>query len=201
MRITGGALKGRKIHAPCKSKTAPIIRPTSDKVREALFQILSQRMPATWGSIKVLDLFAGTGALGIEALSRGAAEVIFVDKDKKALELVKKNLDTFKVSSRTRTICAEIDRKAKSLKKLLKENRFDLVLADPPYSQDMGRAALELVAETSALMQDGWMVVEEFIKTELPQELKISEKKILRLFDKRNYGQTNIWFYKMEERT
>jgi 16S rRNA (guanine966-N2)-methyltransferase len=121
MRVISGALKGRRLKAPSWEG----LRPTSDKLRETLFNILA---PAIEGA-RVLDGYAGTGAVGIEALSRGAAHVTFVERDRRAQSLIAENLSSCGVTDRYAIIRAGIDRAAQTLAPA----SFDLVLLDPPY--------------------------------------------------------------------
>src|ERR671918_2211454 len=121
MRIIAGALKGRRLEAP----DWPGVRPTSDKLRETLFNVLAPRIRGA----RVLDGFAGSGAVGIEALSRGAAHVTFVDQDPRAVRLIEENLARCKVSDRYVIIRARFDQAATRLAAAT----FDLVFLDPPY--------------------------------------------------------------------
>ena len=201
MRITGGQAKGRRLIGP----KGRCLRPTSDLIREALFQILHVRLEFHWESCSVLDLFAGTGALGIEALSRAVREVIFVDHNRSSLDLIRRNLSLCGFSERAKVVQANIRTSSKSLSLVLKHGPFNLIFADPPYSQGLGKKALEWVAETCALASGGWMVVEEFKGEKLPQRIissrETEEKKhgvrsSIQLMDRRRYGQTELWFYK-----
>jgi 16S rRNA (guanine966-N2)-methyltransferase len=158
-----------------------------------------------WESCGVLDLFAGTGALGIEALSRDAREVVFVDRRRSSLDLIRRNLSLCGFSERAEVVRADISTGSKSLSLVLKHGSFNLILADPPYSQGLGKKVLEWVAGTRALASGGWMVVEEFKGEKLPQRVMSSretEKKkhgarsSIQLVDRRRYGQTELWFYK-----
>ena len=123
MRVIAGAFKGRRLQAPAWNG----LRPTSDRLRETLFNILS---PVIQGA-RVLDGYAGTGAVGIEALSRGAAHVTFVERDPRAQALISENLSRCRVADRYVMIRAGIDRAAKDLA----VGSFDLVLLDPPYHE------------------------------------------------------------------
>ncbi len=168
------------------------MRPTSDMVREALFQILTVRMERSWEECRVLDLFAGTGALGLEALSRGAREVVFVDNSPEALRLVRKNLDALGFPEKCRVVKADILRPDKRFLRLLENDSFDLVLADPPYSKGLGERALVLVDQTMALAPGGWMVVEE----QKGVDMNSLNGLTLELDHLRCYGQTCLWFFR-----
>ena len=181
------------------------LRPTSDLVREALFQILHARLEFSWESCNVLDLFAGTGALGIEALSRAVREVVFVDHHRSSLDLIRRNLSLCGFSERAKVVRADIRTSPKSLDRVLKYGPFNLIFADPPYSQGLGKKAMEWVAETCALASGGWMVIEEFKGEKFPHQVISSReteekehraKSSLQLVDSRRYGQTKLWFYR-----
>ncbi len=181
------------------------LRPTSDLVREALFQIHHARLEFPWESCNVLDLFAGTGALGIEALSRAVREVVFVDHHKSSLDLIRRNLSLCGFSERAKVVRADIRTSPKSLDRVLKYGPFNLIFADPPYSQGLGKKAMEWVAETCALASGGWMVIEEFKGEKFPHQVISSReteekehraKLSLQLVDSRIYGQTELWFYR-----
>jgi 16S rRNA (guanine(966)-N(2))-methyltransferase RsmD len=144
MRIIAGTHKGRRLEAP----DWPGLRPTSDKLRETLFNVLAARV----GGAAVLDGYAGTGAVGIEALSRGAASVTFVEEDARAARLIESNLDRCAVSDRYAIIRARfVDAAAQ-----LGGRRFDVVFLDPPYGEPALAMALEagarLLAETGILV-------------------------------------------------
>ncbi len=196
MRVTGGVARGRRLPGP----KGRLLRPTTDLVREALFQILTVRMEIPWHSCRVLDLFAGTGMLGIEALSREARDVVFVDHSRSSLDLIRKNLNLCGLIGRAELIRAEIGSGSRSLRCVLKSGPFGLILADPPYSQGLGEKALEWVVETDALSPGGWMVIEEFKKEVLPHRViprhMAGSKLSLQLVESRRYGQTILWFYR-----
>ncbi len=148
MRITGGVLGGRLLRVP---KTD--LRPSGDRVREALFARLGDLEGAL-----ALDLFAGSGALGIEALSRGAARVDFVEQARAALNCVRQNLAALDLGDRARVLPS--DARA-ALRKLAREQaRYDLVLVDPPYASDLAAEVLELLAASDLLASGACIVVE-----------------------------------------
>ncbi len=179
MRIVAGSARGRVLAAP---KGADTIRPTSDRARETLFNVLGQ-----WcDGLVVLDLFAGTGALGLEALSRGAAFCTFVDRGREALELCRKNIDALKFADRSELIASPVDRVWPRL--VAEPRRFDLVFADPPYALEAGLAVL---TQVGAVLAPGARVVIESAKTEeLPAE--VGE---LGLIDERALGDTRLRTY------
>ncbi|MGH9374017.1 MAG: 16S rRNA (guanine(966)-N(2))-methyltransferase RsmD [Vicinamibacterales bacterium] len=146
MRIIAGSLKGRRLDAPDWAG----LRPTSDKLRETLFNVLGPRVAGA----RVLDGYAGTGAVGIEALSRGAAHVTFVDADRRAVRLVERNLQRCAVTDRYAIIRARFADAAAQWT----AGTFDLVLLDPPYGRDDLQRALEAAAPLVA--PGGLLVIE-----------------------------------------
>ncbi len=201
MRITGGRARGRRFLGP----KGRLLRPTSDLVREALFQILHARMEFPWESCNVLDLFAGTGALGIEALSRGVRKVVFADHHGSALDLIRRNLDLCGFKGRAKVIRADIRTNSKSLDRVLAYGPFHLIFADPPYSQGLGKRAMDWVVDSCALVPGGFMIIEECKGEKLSlqavsggetREKGQGAKSSLQLVDKRVYGQTELWFYR-----
>lgn len=184
MRITGGQVKGRTITSP----KGMDIRPTSDQVREAIFNIIGQDLSGQ----KVLDLFAGTGSLGLEALSRGAAAAFFVDNSKQSISLIKKNLTVCRYQ-RFGIILKKNLKKAITGKDPQLKGIFNLVFLDPPY----GKGLIPLLIEellAGALISSGSCVVAESSKTDvLPGSLKN-----LVLIKTKGYGDTRISIYEYE---
>jgi 16S rRNA (guanine(966)-N(2))-methyltransferase RsmD len=192
MRIIGGEARGRRLFAPRMQG----LRPTADLVREALFQILTNRISIPWAEIRVLDLFAGTGSLGLEALSRGARESVFVELSKVALDAIGRNVEACGFSSRAVALKADAGRRCGVISKLVRQKGpFDIVMADPPYMQGLSQKCLRWVVQEDILSPCGMLVVEEFKKVELPQ-VERDHAGSLELVDTRTYGQTRIWFYK-----
>src|SRR5262245_15337564 len=147
MRIIAGELKGRRLKAPKWDG----LRPTSDKLREKLFNVLAPRISGA----RVLDVFAGTGAVGLEALSRGAARVVFVESDRRAAALIEANVTLCGVADR----CAIIRGAAEHvLLNALDGDPFDLVVLDPPYEHDPLVPAIDAAARH--LVADGLLVLE-----------------------------------------
>jgi 16S rRNA (guanine966-N2)-methyltransferase len=150
MRIVAGAARGRRLVAP----SGPVVRPTADRVKEALFSILAPRLAGA----SVLDVFAGSGALGLEALSRGAAHVTFIEQDRRALEALRTNIGTVALPG-TAVVAAEA-RRALGGASALAGAPFDLVLLDPPYAIDEPTLALLLADVVGHLAPDAIVVVE-----------------------------------------
>jgi 16S rRNA (guanine966-N2)-methyltransferase len=178
MRLTGGTDRGRKIRAPRSSGT----RPTASKVREAIFNILG---PAPEGP--VLDLYAGTGALGIEALSRGALRVVFVERDGRALSALGRNLRELGLADRATIVGSSV----RAALGRLEPEGFDWVFIDPPYATSEAERALNSLAG-SDLLASGAVIVVEHDKRNLPPEAAGD----LKLVDRRFYGDTGVSFYR-----
>jgi 16S rRNA (guanine966-N2)-methyltransferase len=148
MRIIAGEWRGRPIEAPPGMAT----RPTGDRVRETLFSMLTSRL-GSFEHLRVADLFAGSGALGLEALSRGATHVTFVESDSAAAAVIKRNTERLGATDRIRLLRG-------SALALSRSDPFDLILADPPYGPGSGAAVIQAVADTEWLARGGWMSVE-----------------------------------------
>ena len=176
MRITSGKYRGLPLKVPKSSE----IRPMMDKVRKALFDSLG---PAVQ-DCRVLDLFCGTGALGLEALSRGAKEVVFIDHGREALSLIRENL---KRTSETeaRILKLELPRGLSRL-----EGPFDLIFVTPPYGKGLAKRTLLALPE-DLLSEEAIVVVEERTGEELPPETSL-----LTRFKQKRYGQTELHFYR-----
>lgn len=148
MRIIAGEWRGRPIDAPPGQAT----RPTADRVRETLFSMLSSRL-GSFEELRIADLFAGSGALGLEALSRGAASAAFVENNSAAVRAIKRNAEKLGANDRVQIFGG-------SALSLVRSEPFDLILADPPYSPGSGSAAVRAVADAGWLAPGGWMSVE-----------------------------------------
>lgn len=185
MRIVGGSAKGRRL---CAIKGFSI-RPTSDKVREAVFNILG----AEFHYKNVLDLFAGTGAMGIEALSRGAEKVTFIDKDASAIKMVNKNLDICGFADKAKVIKMDVilflEQKPSAFS--LQPKAFDLIFIDPPYAAGLTGMALEMIDKNKILADSGVIVSETSKRAAIDAKLSGLQE-----FDKRQYGDTVLRFYK-----
>jgi 16S rRNA (guanine966-N2)-methyltransferase len=153
MRIVGGEFRGRELAAPGSRD----IRPSSDRLREALFDILIHRYIDHVAGARVLDLFAGTGALGLEALSRGAAFALFVEESVVARGLIRRNIEALGLTGRTRIF----RRDATRLGKAGTVSPFDLAFVDPPYGKGLGEKALAAADAGDWLKPDAICVLEE----------------------------------------
>jgi len=148
VRIIAGQLRGRPLLAPPGSAT----RPTADRVREALFSMLASRL-GSFEDLRIADLFAGSGALGFEALSRGAAEAVFVETDSRAQAAIKANAAKLSLTGKVRVLGG-------SALALPRNDPFDLILADPPYVDGSGSAVVKAVMDAGWLAPGGWLSVE-----------------------------------------
>ncbi|MBU0481997.1 MAG: 16S rRNA (guanine(966)-N(2))-methyltransferase RsmD [Proteobacteria bacterium] len=185
MRIISGAAKGRKLYTPGNRSKKGSIRPTSDKVRESIFNILGSR--SVTGN--VLDLYAGTGALGLEALSRGAYFGAFVDHDRKAFELINRNLDLCGFSEVGIVYQRDLKRGLGFLEKA-EPRVYDLVFIDPPYHTGATVTSLQELNDRGLLGKDGLVIVEDASGVDLPEGIGSLER-----VDFRRYGDTSVWIY------
>jgi len=191
IRISGGAAKGRKIRvekAFTKKTRSDELRPTSSKVREALFDILRNEVPES----SFLDLYAGTGGVGIEALSRGAAHVIFVESNTIRADVIRQIVDRFHYVDRSRVI------EGKALEFVrregMKEHRYDIVYLDPPYHSDELAKILPILGEGQVLKEGGVVVVEHSSKMSIPEAINL-----LSLKKRYKYGDTSLTVYTLKE--
>lgn len=184
MRITAGTAKGTHLRTPGAG-----VRPTSDRVKEALFNALAPRLT----DARILDLFAGTGALGIEALSRGAAAAVFVERDARAAAAIRRNLAAAHLEEhgevRRGTVPAALDGLERD------GAAFDLILLDPPYGQALPARTLARLA-TSPLLAAGGIIAAEGHWRDDPGEVP----GLRRVRDAR-YGETGLWFYIKAQKT
>lgn len=148
MRIIAGEWRGRRIEAPPGVAT----RPTADRVRETLFSMLASRL-GSFDELRVADLFAGSGALGFEALSRGAASATFVERDAAAAAAIRRNAEKLGAMKRVQIV-------AGSALALPQSEPFHLIFADPPYSPGAGNAVVAAVAQAGWLAPGGWLSIE-----------------------------------------
>ncbi|MGH6907175.1 MAG: 16S rRNA (guanine(966)-N(2))-methyltransferase RsmD [Aestuariivirga sp.] len=183
MRIVGGKFKGRGLASPDGEAT----RPTSDRVREAIFNILAHGVDGLrLDGARVMDLFAGTGALGLEAISRGARFCQFVEESAEARGLIRRNADSLGVIGQ----CKIWRRDATKLGPCAPQTPFDLAFADPPYGKGLGQKAL------ASLMEGGWLTPAAIVVLEEAEKTVIGDVPNLTLLDQRNYGDTQVRFYR-----
>lgn len=178
MRIVGGKMRGRALATPQSGS----IRPTADRTRESLFNILGHHYRDQLDNGRVLDLFAGTGALGLEALSRGARYAVFVEESVEGRGLIRQNVEAFGLSGCTKIL----RRDACQLGQAGTIEPFDMVFADPPYKRGLGEKAL-----LSAL-RGGWLKPNTIIVLEEDAEATLELDPVFEIMDERPYGDTII---------
>lgn len=179
MRIIGGTFRGRRLASVGKGDAAAHLRPTADRVRESLFNVLmGYGVPA---GARVLDMFAGTGALGLEALSRGAAHVTFVETGRKSLSLLRQNIALCRAEAQVQVLTRDARRLGPN-----SGAAYDLIFLDPPYGKALGEAAIAAALAGSWVAEDGLIVWEENATVEVPEGLEVLEA--------RKYGDTVISF-------
>lgn len=181
MRVIAGTNRGRRLYTPRTHH----LRPTSDRVREALFSILGDRLTKS----RILDLYAGTGAVGIEALSRGAAHVTSVESDKDALELLRRNMQICRIGD-------ELSLRGQAVQQFLRNpdqwnGPYDIIFADPPYSD--AEECVSLLSEPQSqdlFSTDSWLVIEHATRTTMP--VAVGRTQFLRRY---RYGDTSLSVY------
>jgi 16S rRNA (guanine966-N2)-methyltransferase len=190
LRIIGGTARGRRLQTPAKSTakySSHLIRPTADRAREALFNIIDQEIKGA----NVLDLYAGTGALGLEALSRFAQRAVFIDNNLQAIKLIEKNIELCGFSDRSLVLKRDLSKGLCFLAKQLPEIRFSVIFIDPPYRKGLSAIMLHEMGKINLLSPDVLVVAEDEAFSELPSRVKE-----LSLVDQRRYGDTGFWFYR-----
>ena len=181
MRIIAGELKGRRLVAPSDNR----VRPTTDKVKEAIFSMIARYIP---DSI-VVDLFAGTGNLGLEAISRGAERVYFVDKDKASIAMVRENVKHCKAEEKSVILWSDF----KSAFKKINE-KADVIFLDPPYDAGYMEDCFSIIAESKILANDGIIVAEHSSKEMLAEKLSG-----MTLSKSKRYGRISVSIYEIQE--
>lgn len=181
MRVIAGTYRGRTLKSPADTRT----RPTSDRLRETLFNVLAPRIA---DDTRFLDLCAGTGAIGIEAISRGAAFSTFVDKSRKACALIEDNLDHLQIpETETEIVCIS----AETFTGRIHSQGWDIVFFDPPYDLDYANVLIDFgLPESTLLRDDGLLVVEHHSKRPLPDAVgQIRRWRLLK------QGDSSLSFY------
>ena len=187
MRVIAGTFRSRQL----KTLKGNALRPTSDRLRETLFNVLADRVPDS----RFLDLFAGTGAVGIEALSRGARESVFIENHAPAAVLIRKNLASLQIQAGARVLPLDVLR---GLEKLAAEpasatTSFDLIYLDPPYAADIEyERALEALGESPLVAPEGRVIVEHLRKRELAE--RAGDVELARVVEQ---GDAALSFYRL----
>jgi 16S rRNA (guanine(966)-N(2))-methyltransferase RsmD len=180
LRVISGKCKGKKLFA----LNGLSLRPTSDRVKEAIFDILQKFPPGK----NVLDLFAGTGALGIEALSRGAQRAVFVEGSARSGAVLRRNIEACRLSGQAEVLSKEVQAGLKALEE--REDSFDVIFLDPPYGKGLAYRALENLSQSRILSVNALIVAEHS-----PDE-DVSSIPSLERIDRRKYGGTEVSFFR-----
>ena len=184
LRIIAGELKGRKLRSVRGTKT----RPTADRIREAIFNILAFQIRGS----TVLDLFAGTGAFGIEALSRGAESVVFVDVENDSISVLQENINRFSLEGVTKILRWDLTRNLNCLGSL--RSAFNLVFMDPPYNKNMIEPTLFNLHSSQSMEIGARIVVEHSYLEPI-----LRSQSLFKLYDQRRYGKTRVSFLNYKE--
>lgn len=181
MRVISGSARGKKL----KTLEGLETRPTLDRVKEAIFNILQFDLKET----TVLDLFSGSGAIGIEALSRGAKEAVFCDKSNKAINIIKENLVATRLVSKADIINKDYIETLNILKN--KANKFNIIFLDPPYKSNYAVESIKYIIKNELLTEDGIIVVETDDENIIKE---LEEYKEIEVYDTRKYGIVHVIF-------
>jgi 16S rRNA (guanine966-N2)-methyltransferase len=182
VRIVGGEFRGRTLATPRSSD----IRPTADRTRESLFNIMSHSYPEALEGTRVLDLFAGTGAVGLEALSRGCRQALFVEQGVEGRGLLRVNIEALGLQGRAKIF----RRDATDLGPVGTMEPFHLVFADPPYAKGLGESAIEAAAA------GGWLVPGALVVLEERADVRLQLSAAFEPLDVRAFGDTRMHFYR-----
>lgn len=183
MRVISGNLRGLKLNAPKNDD----VRPTTDRVKESMFNVINMYIMES----SILDLFAGTGSLGIECLSRGANDCVFVDLNRESLQVVNSNIKKARLEQKSTVM--NLSYKDAISKLSIQNKKFDVIFMDPPYYKDMFIDALTNIDQKDILQEEGIIVVEHDTKENLADKVGRLEK-----FKSKKYGNTTISLYQME---
>jgi len=178
MRVIAGKYKGRQLRTVADLS----VRPATSRVKSSVFNILQNRVD--WGESLVLDLFAGSGSLGIEALSRGARRVVFVENSKRAVEYLKQNVALIDASSECEIVAADVFEYLARPRAL-----FDVVFADPPYDFEVLKRLPAMVFQSGVVSPEGYLIIEH------PQELHFEQSLLCEEAVVRKYGRTVVTFF------
>lgn len=181
MRVISGKAKGRRLIGP----KGGAVRPTADRIKESLFNIL----PRDLSGMKILELFAGTGNVSIEALSRGAENVLLVDASERSARIIRENLQRLELKNRAQLWVMPVRRALKAVAR--QGQKFDLIFLDPPYDQKLVGRSLELIASVDPLYPSAVVVAEHSVR-----EAVKSSYGFLSLNDQRRYGDTLLSFFR-----
>ena len=187
MRVISGSARGTKLNSIDSLST----RPTLDRVKEPLFSILNFRLD----NAIVLDLFSGSGALGLESISRGANQAYLCDKSREEINIIKKNVEKTREKEKVEIVFKNYTSALQEF--VIKNIKFDIVFLDPPYETDFAKTATEIILNNNLLNKDGIIVIETDNKEKVINSLKDINVKI---YDERKYGRVTLLFLCKEER-
>ena len=181
MRVISGKAKGRRLIGP----KGGAVRPTADRIKESLFNIL----PRDFSGMKILELFAGTGNVSIEALSRGAESALLVDASERSARIIRENLQRLELKNRAQLWVMPVRRALNAVGR--QGQKFDVIFLDPPYDQKLVGRSLELIASVDPVYPTGVVVAEHSVRETLK-----SSYRFLSLNDQRRYGDTLLSFFR-----
>ena len=184
MRIISGKARGTKLYTLEGDNT----RPTLDRVKESIFNIIQSEIEGA----KILDLFAGSGAIGLEFLSRGAEKAVLCDKSKEAINIIKKNVEKTHMEQHAQVINMDFEN---CLEKI-KNEKFDIIYLDPPYETNYIYKAIEKIIEIDIVTKEGLIIIETDDEKRIEKEIENLDVKIV---DKRKYGRATIIFLSLEK--
>lgn len=183
VRVISGSARGLKLNTPGDER----VRPTTDRVKESMFNIVQDWVYDS----QVLDLFAGSGALGIEALSRGASQAVFCDNSLDSIKIIKSNIEKARVADRSQIVSGDFKRCLRDMG--AKNQSFDMIFVDPPYYKGLFEEVLDTIRACKILKKDGIVIVEHDAKR------PIGQVEGLEVYKEKKYGITMLTFYCLED--
>ena len=183
VRVISGSARGLKLNTPGDDR----VRPTTDRVKESMFNIVQDWVYDS----QVLDLFAGSGALGIEALSRGASQAVFCDNSLDSIKIIKSNIEKARVVDRSQIVSGDSKRCLRDME--AKNQSFDMIFVDPPYYEGLFEEVLDTIRSCKILKKDGIVIVEHDAKR------PIGQVEGLEVYKEKKYGITMLTFYCLED--
>ena len=183
VRVISGSARGLKLNTPGDDR----VRPTTDRVKESMFIIVQDWVYDS----QVLDLFAGSGALGIEALSRGASQAVFCDNSLDSIKIIKSNIEKARVVDRSQIVSGDFKRCLRDME--AKNQSFDMIFVDPPYYEGLFEEVLDTIRSCKILKKDGIVIVEHDAKR------PIGQVEGLEVYKEKKYGITMLTFYCLED--
>lgn len=183
VRVISGSARGLKLNTPGDDR----VRPTTDRVKESMFNIVQDWVYDS----QVLDLFAGSGALGIEALSRGASQAVFCDNSLDSIKIIKSNIEKARVADRSQIVSGDFKRCLRDME--AKNKIFDMIFVDPPYYKGLFEEVLDTIRSCKILKKDGIVIVEHDAKR------PIGQVEGLEVYKEKKYGITMLTFYCLED--